>query len=90
MWIHALYDLTEIELPPYTDSCYGIGDDAVGDFACDFPDEWLYNIARVGFKDENPKAFAFFKNMQLTTDQQQKLLLMIDVQGMDVDVAVRQ
>ena len=88
-WVQAAYDLTEIELPPYSDECYGIGGLEPGDFACDFPDEMLYNVARVGFKDEHPEAYAFFKNMRLTTEQQQEMLLMVDVDGMSVEDAVR-
>jgi glycine betaine/proline transport system substrate-binding protein len=88
-WVQAAYDLTEIELPPYTDECYGIGSDTPGDFACDFPAEALYNVARVGFKDEHPKAYQFFKNMNLTTEAQQEMLVLVDVKGMSVEEAVR-
>ena len=88
-WINAAYDLTEIELPPYTDECYGVGSDTPGDFACDFPSEALYNVARVGFKDEHPKAYQFFKNMNLTTEAQQEMLVLVDVKGKSVEEAVR-
>ena len=88
-WVQAAYDLTEIELPPYSDECYGIGQDEPGSFACDFPDERLYNVARVGFKDENPAAYAFLKKMNLTTDMQQEMLLLVDVEGNSVEKAVR-
>jgi glycine betaine/proline transport system substrate-binding protein len=88
-WVQAAYDLTEIELPPYTDECYGIGQDEPGTFACDFPSERLYNVARVGFKDENPEAYAFLKKMNLTTEMQQEMLVLVDVQGHSVEEAVR-
>ena len=37
-WLFAVYDLTEIELPPYSDECWGIGGLEPGDFACGFPE----------------------------------------------------
>ncbi len=89
-WVQAAYDLTEIELPPYSDECYGIGGLEPGDFACDFPDEMTYNVARVGFAEEQPEAYAFLKNMWLTTEQQQEMLVLVDVEGMSVEDAVRQ
>ncbi|MBT6510042.1 MAG: ABC transporter substrate-binding protein [Rhodospirillaceae bacterium] len=88
-WVLAAYDLTEVELPAYTDECYGIGQEEPGDFACDFPSEMTYNVARVGFKDENPEAYAFFQNMTLSSDIQQEMLLLVDVEGNSVDEAVR-
>ncbi len=88
-WINAAYDLTEIELPPYSDECYGIGSEEPGTFACDWPNDVLYNVARVGFKDEYPKAYQFFKNMNLTTEAQQEMLVLVDVKGKSVEEAVR-
>ncbi len=87
-WIFAVYDLTEIELPPYSDECWGIGGIEPGDFACGFPEEPMYNVARVGFSEEHPEAYAFLKNMWLTTEQQQDMLFWVDVEGMSVDDAV--
>ena len=88
-WKHSVYDLTLIELPPYSDECYGIGTDEPGTFACTPPAEMTYNVARVGFKDENPKAYAFFKNMWLTSEMQSEMLLLVDVEGHGVEKAVR-
>ncbi len=88
-WMYAKYDLTEIELPEYTDACYGIGTGEPGDFACDFPSEALYNVARVGFKDESPEVYQFFKDMNLTTADQQKMIFLIDVEEKSIEKAVR-
>ena len=88
-WVHAAYDLTEIELPPYSDECYGIGQDEPGTFACDIPNEMTYNVARVGFKDENPAAYSFLKNMWLTAEMQQEMAYLVDVKGNSVEEAVR-
>jgi len=88
-WAHAAYDLTEIELPPYSDECYGVGQDEPGTFTCDLPSEMTYSVARVGFKDENPEAYAFVKNMWLTAEMQQEMAYMVDVKGNSVEEAVR-
>jgi glycine betaine/proline transport system substrate-binding protein len=88
-WMYAKYDLTEIELPEYSDACYGVDPDVEGTFACDFPAEALYNVARVGFKDESPKVYQFIKNMNLTTAEQQKVIFLVDVEKMNIEQAVR-
>ena len=88
-WVQAKYDLTEIELPPYSDECYGVGGLEPGDFACDFPSEMLYNVARVGFEEECPAAYQFIENMQLTSDHQQEMMVMVDLEGMEIEAAVR-
>lgn len=83
-WVHAKYDLTEIELPPYSDECF-----ASGRYDCDFATDTLFNVARVGFKAEHPRAYQFLKNMQLTADQQQAIMLEVDVKKTPVEQAVR-
>ena len=88
-WVQGKYDLTEIELPPYSDGCYGVNGALPGDFGCDFPDEMTYNVARVGFKDECPKAYHLIENMWITAEQQQEMLVMVDVEGMEMDAAVK-
>ena len=49
-WVHAKYDLTEIELPEYSDECYGIDGKLPGDFGCAWPADVTYNIARAELK----------------------------------------
>lgn len=88
-WLLAKYDFIEIELPPYSDECYGLGTDEEGSFACDFPAEDLLIVARTGFKDEYPEAYQFFKNWHLTNEKQAEMLYMVDVEKMDLEAAVR-
>ncbi len=87
-WMFAKYDLTEIELPPYTDECYGLGDESA-DYACDFPDDELYIISRAGFKDDYPKAHQFLANLNLPTEAQEWMIFQIDQKGMTPEQAVR-
>ena len=88
-WVQGKYDLTEIELPPYSDECYGVDGKLPGDFACDFPDEMTYNVARVGFKEECPTAYKLIENMWLTAEQQQEMMVMVDLEGMEMDAAIK-
>ena len=88
-WVQAKYDLTEIELPPYSDECYGVGGLEPGDFGCDFPDEKPYNVARAGFKEECPAAYMLIENMWLTSEQQQEMMVMVDVEGMEIEAAIK-
>lgn len=83
-WAVAKYELTEIELPAYTDDCY-----SSGRYDCDFAEDKLYNVARVGFKDDHPEAYAFFQKMRLSSADQQAMLLDVDVNEMSVHDAVR-
>lgn len=88
-WLFAKHAMTEIELPEYSDACYGVDPDVEGTFACDWPPDVTYIVARVGFKDESPEVYQFFKNMNLTTAEQQKMILSIDVEEKSIEQAVR-
>ncbi len=88
-WLFAKHDLTEIELPEYSDACYGVDPDVEGTFACDWPPDATYIVARVGFKDEYPEVYKLFKNMNLTTAEQSKMILSVDVEEKSIEQAVR-
>ena len=76
-------DLTEIELPAYSDECY-----SSGRYDCKFADEKVFNIARAGFSEEFPEAGEFFRRMNFSTKAQQQIL--DNVKGKSVDAAVRE
>ncbi len=82
-WFMGKYDFTEIELPPYSDECWETT------HACDWRPAVLYNVARVGFRDEFPDAYQLIANMTLTTAQQQAMLILIDDEGLSVEEGVR-
>ena len=88
-WVHAKYDLTEIELPAYSDECYGVGGLEPGDFGCDFPDEMTYNIARAGFEEECPTAYKLIENMWLSSEHQQNMTFMVEVEGVELEAAIK-
>jgi len=89
-WIFSEFDLTRITLPAYSDECYGrVEGGPEATYACDFPVEALYNVARTGFDKEQPEVFQFIKNIQLSNADQEEMMFNIDVDGMKVDAAVR-
>ena len=86
-WAHAVYDLTQVELPPYTDEC-GAGPDEEWD--CDYPEEDLLKIVNAELSDRLPEVYAFLDNMTITNEQQAELAVLVDVEGMDPEEAGRQ
>jgi glycine betaine/proline transport system substrate-binding protein len=88
-WVLAKYDLTVIELPPYTEECYGMNTESPAHYGCGWPVDKPYNIARVGFEDECPAAHQLLDNMSISSAEIQKLLLMVDDEGMEVAAAVK-
>ena len=88
-WIAGRYDVTEITFPEYTDECYGVNTTKPASYACAFPIEDTYSAVRSGFKEDHPKAYKFLKAMKLTNEMQQEMLVMIEVEKMKVDKAVR-
>jgi glycine betaine/proline transport system substrate-binding protein len=83
-WAVVKFDLTEIELPPYTDECF-----ESGRYDCDYAEDRLYNISRAGFKEDFPEAYAFFQKLNLSSEAQQQMLLDVDVNKLSVEDAVR-
>ena len=88
-WVLAKYDLTVIELPPYTEECYGMNTDSPAHYGCGWPVDKPYNIARVGFEKECPAAYQLVDNMWVSSEQIQKMLLWVDAEGMEVEAAAR-
>ena len=61
--VHAKYDLTEVELPAYSDECYAKID--AGGVDCAYPEDVLFKIASAGLKDEDPESYALLKKYEL-------------------------
>jgi glycine betaine/proline transport system substrate-binding protein len=84
---HQLYQLAEVALPPYSESCYAKADD--GGVACDYPSEPLMKILWAGLKDYAPRAYEFLKNFRYSTSEQTKLLALVDLDGQTPEAAAR-
>jgi glycine betaine/proline transport system substrate-binding protein len=75
----AKYELTPVQLPPYSDACYAtIPTNGVN---CDYPTDHLYKVAWPGLKTKNPRAYALLKNFTLTSEDQITLLNLVDNAG---------
>lgn len=74
---HAIFqrfDLTQVELPPYSDECYA--DEAAID--CGYPPDQLMKIFSPELSEKAPAVYAFLSNMNYSNDAQIEMLAMMD------------
>jgi len=84
---HAIFqqfDLTQVELPAYSDHCYA--DTAA--IACAYPEDQLMKIFSAELKDKDAKVHTFLKNMNYGSDAQIEMLAMLN-EGKSVDEAAQ-
>lgn len=86
--IHARYDLTPVQLPPYSEACYAKAES--GGVDCDYPPDVLYKIFWSGLKDYAPEAYTFLKNMNYSTEDQIQMIAAVELDGKSVDQAARE
>lgn len=82
-WAHAVYDLTQVELPPYSDECY----EEVSQIDCGYPEDVLMKVFNAELPEKAPEAYELLSNMQLTNEQQNEVAAMIEVDDMDPEEA---
>jgi glycine betaine/proline transport system substrate-binding protein len=84
---HALfqeYDLTQVELPAYSDDCYA--DPAMID--CAYPKDELLKIFNADLEDKDADVYTFLSNMNYGSDAQIEMLAMLN-EGMSVEEAAQ-
>ncbi len=81
------FDLTRVELPPYSDECYAKADE--GGVDCDYPPDELFKILWPELKDKAPDAYQLLKNMQYTNDDQIQMIAAVEVDGETPDEAAQ-
>ncbi len=84
---HAIfqeYDLTQVELPAYSDECYA--DEAAID--CAYPKDELLKIFNADLADKDADVHAFLSNMNYGSDAQIEMLAMLN-EGMSVEEAAQ-
>jgi glycine betaine/proline transport system substrate-binding protein len=86
--IHAKYDLTEVQLPDYSDDCYEGAD--TGGVDCDYPADDLFKIFWAGLRDYAPDAHTFLSNMKYTTEDQIDMMAAVELDGMSIEESARQ
>jgi glycine betaine/proline transport system substrate-binding protein len=86
--IFARYDLTEVELPPYSDECYAEADS--GGVACDYPEDVLFKVFWSGLRQAAPPVHAFLSNMNYDTGAQIAMVAAVEVEGKSIDEAAQE
>lgn len=84
---HAIFqqfDLTQVELPDYSDECYA--DPAAID--CAYPKDELLKIFNADLQEKDPDVHAFLSNMNYGSDAQIEMLAMLN-EGMTVEEAAQ-
>ena len=76
-WAYITYDLTEVELPPYTDECYAKR--LTGGLACASPNTVLYKAYWSGLKNFAPDVYQLLQNFHYTNQDQIAMLAMVQL-----------
>lgn len=86
---HAIFnrfDLTQVELPPYSDDCYAGAES--GGVACAYPQDQLMKILSPELSEKAPDVYTLLKNMNYGSDAQIAMLGSLD-EGMSVEEAAQ-
>jgi glycine betaine/proline transport system substrate-binding protein len=89
-WLQSQVDLTEVELPEFTDECAASAEANDGKYACDYPVDKLYKAFSDKLEEKAPNSFQVLSNLQLTTEQQNEIAALIDGEGMSAADAAKQ
>jgi len=84
---HAIFqqlDLTQVELPAYSDACYA-DPEAI---ACAYPEDHLLKIFSAGLAEKDKDVHTFLSNMNYGSDAQIEMLAMLG-DGMSVEEAAQ-
>lgn len=82
--VFGAFDLTQVELPAYSDECYSNPEG--GSVACAYPTDELMKIISAKLKDRAPDVDQFLRNMNYDNEAQIEMLSMLD-EGMAPDEA---
>ncbi len=85
-WAHAKWQLTEIQMPPWTEECYPAGEQ----FDCGWPGDPVAKLVWPGLEEAFPEVYQFLSNFQMTNDQQNEMVLKVAEGGMTPQDAAQQ
>jgi glycine betaine/proline transport system substrate-binding protein len=77
--VHAQYDLTQVELPAYSDECYAKAED--GGVDCAYPSDELFKIVSGQLQTAAPDAYEFLKNFNYSTQDQITMIAAVELDG---------
>jgi glycine betaine/proline transport system substrate-binding protein len=91
-WLLSKYDLKEVKLPPWEPACeedpaWGVNPDATYD--CDIPIQEIKKLIWGGLREKWPAAHRLLRNVQITNDIQNALVLKVDVEGQKIEDVVK-
>jgi glycine betaine/proline transport system substrate-binding protein len=85
-WLHARYDLTQVQLPAWSQECE---DRPAAQRDCGYPGDVLAKVFTAGLAERLPDAYTLLSRMRLTNDDQDMITFAMDVEGLDAAVAAR-
>ncbi len=85
-WLHARYDLTQVQLPAWSQECE---DRPAAQRDCGYPGGVLAKVFTAGLAERLPDAYTLLSRMRLTNDDQDMITFAMDVEGLDAAVAAR-
>jgi glycine betaine/proline transport system substrate-binding protein len=85
--IHAKYDLTQVELPPYSDECYAKADS--GGVDCAYPSDDLFKIVAADLDERAPEVDQFLHNFNYSTQDQIEMIAAVELDGKSPEEAAR-
>jgi len=85
-WLHARYDLTQVELPAWSQECE---DAPAAQRDCGYPQDVLAKVFTAGLAERLPDAHGVLSRMRLTNDDQDAITFAMDVEGLDAADAAR-
>ena len=74
--IFSQFDLTQVELPAYSDECYATID--AGGVDCSYPDDVLLKIFSTELQDKAEDVYTLLKNFNYTNEDQIEMLGMLE------------
>jgi glycine betaine/proline transport system substrate-binding protein len=85
--IHAKYDLTQVELPPYSEECYAQA--TSGGVDCAYPSDELFKIVSANLAQEAPAVYDFIKKFNYSTEDQISMIAAVELEGQSAEEAAR-
>ena len=84
-WSFSKYDLSPVQLPPYTDECF-----SSGRYDCGFPVDDIAKLAWPGLKDKFADAYAMLEKFQINNEHQNEMVFASAQGGKTPDEAARE
>ncbi|MFQ5612039.1 MAG: ABC transporter substrate-binding protein [Anaerolineae bacterium] len=85
--VHAQFDLTQVELPAYSDACYAKID--AGGVDCAYPSDELFKIVWADLKNEAPDVYQFLSSFSYSTKDQISMIAAVELENKSAEEAAQ-